>query len=332
MSYCILRTKKLKSICAVARSARHTFRQDETPNADPKRTPQNRLIGAKTSSSLLGSLRELLPAKRRKDAVLTIEYLITASPEFFKSDDGNTITRSSYFNNALEFLRLKHGKNNIISAALHLDETTPHLVVYAVPINAAGRLCAKDFLGGRAKLSQLQTEFFERVGANFGLKRGIQGSRARHQDIKKFYSNIQVQPELHQLSTIDKVACILGFKTAAAQARRQQELELLAHAKAFNRDVIIHIKDDQSRLADKVKLEQRRSIELAENLVQTKDAAHKLETELDITRSKLEAAKQVAIEHYRRNQILQSLENSSSQPPSPETNHASKNSKPRMAR
>ena len=307
MSYCILRTKKLKTISAVARSGRHTFREDATPNADQMRTPSNRLVGSKSSPSLLGALRALLPEKRRKDAVLAIEYLVTASPEFFRGEDNTTVTHSNYFNAALEFLRLKHGKKNIISAALHLDETTPHLVVYAVPLNVAGKLCAKDFLGGRAKLTQLQTDFHERVGAKFGLKRGVQGSRARHQDVKKFYAGIQEQPELESLTTLDKIAGVLGIKTAAAKAREHQEFDLLAHAQAHSRKSMLTVKSEQSRLAEKVKSEQRRSVVLAHRLDQVRDTALQLEIALAAATTLVEVGKQLAADQYQRNQILQTM-------------------------
>ena len=33
----------------------------------------------------MGKLRELLPEKRRKDAVLAVEYVMTASPEWWKT-------------------------------------------------------------------------------------------------------------------------------------------------------------------------------------------------------------------------------------------------------
>jgi hypothetical protein len=37
MNFAIIRTQKLKSISAVVRSARHTFREIPTPNADKER-------------------------------------------------------------------------------------------------------------------------------------------------------------------------------------------------------------------------------------------------------------------------------------------------------
>ena len=332
MSFCILRTKKLKTISAVARSARHTFREDATPNADPIRTPTNRLVGQKSSSSLIGALRALLPEKRRKDAVLAIEYLVTASPEFFHGEGNTTLTRSSFFNAALEFLRLKHGQKNIISAAVHLDETTPHLVVYAVPLNATGKLCAKDFLGGRAKLSQLQTDFHGNVGSRFGLKRGVQGSRAKHQDVKKFYAAIQVQPELKSLSPLDKVAEAFGIKTAAVHAREQQESALLAHSQVYSRKSMMTVKKDQIRLAEVANFEKRRAAAISDQMVQESKSMDQVQTELEATKIEVKRALQMASDYYNRNQHLR-LTNTVNENSTQTKNHyVPKNGKPPLAR
>ncbi|MEB0182981.1 plasmid recombination protein, partial [Pseudomonas sp. CCC3.2] len=57
-----------------------------------------------------------------------------------------------YFDRAIAWLKARHGGANIVCAAIHLDETTPHLVAYIVPLTKDGRLSARDFLGGAAKL------------------------------------------------------------------------------------------------------------------------------------------------------------------------------------
>ena len=51
MGYAILRTEKLKSMQSVRRSLKHSFREQETPNADPTRTPENTHIGANTAEN-----------------------------------------------------------------------------------------------------------------------------------------------------------------------------------------------------------------------------------------------------------------------------------------
>ena len=84
----------------------------------------------------------------------------------------------------------KHGAENVISTTIHRDETTPHMAVYVVPIDSKGNLNAREFLGGRAKLSKMQTDFHDQV-KDLGLERGLEGSKAEHTTIKDFYAEIQ---------------------------------------------------------------------------------------------------------------------------------------------
>ena len=63
------------------------------------------------------------------------------------------------------------------------------MIAYVVPIRE-GRLNAKHWLGGKAKLSAIQSDFAETVGARFGLARGIEGGKARHQTVRQFYATI----------------------------------------------------------------------------------------------------------------------------------------------
>ncbi|EQC3668053.1 MobV family relaxase, partial [Campylobacter jejuni] len=49
-----------------------------------------------------------------------------------------------FFKTAYDFYCEKYGKENVISAMVHKDETTPHLHLLIVPLTKDGRLCAKE--------------------------------------------------------------------------------------------------------------------------------------------------------------------------------------------
>lgn len=91
--------------------------------------------------------------KIRSDAVVAIEYLLTASPEFFET--GPKYERDkrlkSWCDSQLEFLKKKHGADNIMCAYLHLDEKTPHIEAYILPLDPTGKLNCKHYLGGSKK-------------------------------------------------------------------------------------------------------------------------------------------------------------------------------------
>jgi hypothetical protein len=143
--------------------------------------------------AVMKALKERLPEKRRKDAVIAVEYFIGASPEWFQ---GRTRSdQDKYFDDARKWLQERHGADNVLDFSIHRDETSPHAVAYVVPL-VDGKLNAKRFLGGRMVLSQMQTEFAEKVGKNHRLERGIEGSKARHVAIKEYYEGVgKAKPE-----------------------------------------------------------------------------------------------------------------------------------------
>lgn len=185
MSFAILRTAKLKSFGEIGGSLSHNYRDRPTPNANPQQTPQNE-HSLKNAESVMTAIKEKLPEKRRKDAVLCVEYLITASPDWI---GWNKLDEQKYFDDAKKWLENKHGKDNVIATTIHRDESTPHMIAYVVPL-VKGKLNAKHFLGGREKLSKMQTDFADNVGKSVGLVRGLEGAKAEHQTIKQYYANV----------------------------------------------------------------------------------------------------------------------------------------------
>lgn len=180
-----MRVQKVKTMSSLAARGRHNFREQDTPNADIDRCNLNQFDGAKSTDELLKAVSDLLPDKRRKDAVIGLEYLITASPEHFGDWMNDKNFGEDYFKDAIAWLEAKHGKANVVCKTVHLDESTPHLAAFVVPITADGRLSAKDFVGGSATLTKMQTAFASEVGAKHGLARGTERSKAVHQDAAK---------------------------------------------------------------------------------------------------------------------------------------------------
>jgi hypothetical protein len=206
MSYAIMRCKKLATMGSVASSLQHCYRERDTPNADASRTPDNEHRAAQSTSEAMGKLRELLPAKRRKDAVLAVEYVLTASPDWWKK--ASQPQQAAFFDQAHQWLADKYGADRVIVATIHRDEISPHLSAFVVPLTQDGRLSAKEFIGSKAKMTRDQTMFAAAV-AGLGLERGIEGSKARHTRIQAFYEalerpmrHVTISPESTQARTL----------------------------------------------------------------------------------------------------------------------------------
>lgn len=179
----VVRHIKHKTLGTIGASSAHTMRRRPTPNADAAKPAPEVWVG---STSPLNDVRALLPAKRRKNAVLALEYVLTASPEFFAT--ASELDWRSYLADQLQMLQDYYRTENVVSAVLHLDEKTPHLCVMIVPL-VNGKLNARALIGTREACTILQDMAGE-VGQQHGLERGQRGSKARHQDVKKFYADI----------------------------------------------------------------------------------------------------------------------------------------------
>lgn len=183
----------------------HELRQRETLNADPEREQLNRqVIGTVAADDVkerLGSTGVAI----RKDSVLAIDVFATASPEFFRKNHPDDPACREFQRSLVDFLHKEFGKDNVVSLRAHHDETSPHWHATIVPIRektikvgrqvkterTENRLCAKDWLGGdRHTLSKLQTRFADSM-KHLGLERGIQGSQAKHVEVKQFYTLAQ---------------------------------------------------------------------------------------------------------------------------------------------
>ena len=162
MAYAIMRTAKLKSIGAISSCEKHNERQRETLNADKQLLNLNKIIIGNSNISYVESFKEITKnIKIRKNAVYGIECFMSASPD-------------------AEFWR------NSKLLKQWADETTPHIHAFIIPIHE-GKLNCKKYLGGRNKLRALQTTYHN-VVKKYGLERGIEGSKAKHQDVKRYYT------------------------------------------------------------------------------------------------------------------------------------------------
>ena len=205
--YAIIRTTKHKSTGSLKSRERHTFRTRPTPNADPAKFDQNRLLwgGQNYATKCAEKLEAYKQTNHvRTDAVFAIEYLMTASPEFFESDLylDRQKTLDAWCEAQVDFLKKMHGEENILCMYLHLDEKTPHIEAFVLPIDKAGKLNCKSFLGGAKKMSELQSKYAKH-NEQFGLKRGALGSNAEHQRVKQFYNAINQKSEINNIALED---------------------------------------------------------------------------------------------------------------------------------
>ena len=160
--HAILRFEKHKGNPARPLEAHHERQKEQyasNPDIDTSRSKYNFYIVKPEGRyyHFIQSRIEQAGCRTRRDSTRFVDTLITASPEFFKKKSPKEI--QEFFQRAADFLIGRVGKENIVSAVVHMDEKTPHLHLTFVPLTEDNRLCAKEIIGNRANLTKWQDDF-----------------------------------------------------------------------------------------------------------------------------------------------------------------------------
>jgi hypothetical protein len=180
--------------------------EQQTPAHDPE-TGNRRLLG--DNGRLYDKVQKVIEehgGKPRKDSVECVEWVFYASPEYFDNGHGGHDLKKveGFEQSTLKMMKQLEQRGMVfVKAMTHMDEQTPHVTAFSVPLDPHGKLNCKYHLGGRAKLSKLQTEFAE-CCKPVGLERGVEGSKATYQETKRWRT--QTRQEFGDPITMDEFA------------------------------------------------------------------------------------------------------------------------------
>ncbi|KAA6339347.1 Plasmid recombination enzyme [termite gut metagenome] len=292
MGYVVLHLKKASG--NDAGTSAHIERTIHPKNADESRTHLNReLIGfpqsVKNRTEAIQHRIENAGITRKigKNQVRAIGVMLSGSP-----DDMKRIEEAGSLNDwcadSVDWLEKTFGAENLVSAVLHRDETTPHIHATIVPIVTgerrkakeekstegkkkyrkknpdAARLCADDVMA-RDKLKGYQDSYARRMQA-YGLQRGIEGSEARHINTQQYYRELYVKNE-----------------------NLKEEIEELQEQKEATKEEVRYIYDRKDEARDK--------------FLAMDECVRRKDNELAIIETKLQKAKQ-AYEPYKAQEEL----------------------------
>ena len=171
-------------------------------NADPERTKYNANLAVTKycempiSKAIEERIKDGYTGKTiRKDAVKYIMHMLTGSHDDMKAIFSDKEKRTQWVQQNYNFICDRYGKDNIVRFTLHVDEKTPHIHCVTVPLMSDGRLSAKLMIGDRDELKKTQDMYADYM-SDFTLERGVRGSKARHTDVKEFYSRINEAKEI----------------------------------------------------------------------------------------------------------------------------------------
>ena len=300
MGYAVLHMEKTSGTDA-AMSA-HIERTIKPKNADESRTHLNRELikfpdGVENRTQAIQHRLDTAGLTRKigNNQVRAIRILLTGTHDDMEriTDEGRL---DEWCNDNLKYLADTFGKENIVSAVLHMDEQTPHIHATLVPIVKGERkrkkkeeqvkkryrkkptdtirLCADDIMT-RAKLKSYQDTYAQTM-SGYGLQRGIDGSEARHITTRQYYRDLVQQTE--QLQT-DIVQLQDRKETAQEELKRAKKEVQTEKLKGAATTAATNIAESVGSLfgSNKVKTLERENRDLHERVSELEEVARQRE-------------------------------------------------------
>ena len=302
MSYLVLHMDKFKKD-AIRGIQSHNRREREShsnPDIDYSRSVGNYDLHESASDSYAQAIQnridDLLMVKAvRKDAVHLCGLIVSSDTSFF-TRIGKDETRR-FFEEAAAYLTDFVGRENVVSAMVHMDEKTPHMHFLHVPVTPDGRLCAKDIYTKTA-LRTLQDELPKHLQkCGFRIERGVEqqnGSAKKHLDTREFKQQQEMMAAMRQdAARLEAILFDLQKQIELAEAQQVTlEEENESRKKA--------ISEAESRLKNGPKLP-------AANFFNFKEVLARAQEKLDVYQKALSDKEEVARERDIRERQAQTL-------------------------
>ena len=230
MSYMVCHFGKYKSgnVFGLQKHNQRENKNYSNIDIDKARTPLNYDLVNQGNINYLKRVKSIIEANRtseraiRKDATIYCECIISSDSDFFENLTEDK--QKEFFKNSLDYLRSKIGEEFIISANVHLDESTPHMHVGFVPI-IENSLSAKKLID-RKFLREVQDQlpaYLKNLG--FDIQRGIKGSKRKHKDTKELKKELdrELENKYKDINAIESYKNELEGKIEQLEAHLNQK-------------------------------------------------------------------------------------------------------------
>ena len=257
-------------------------------------------------------------SKIRKGQNTAIEIILSGSNEVMNSLTPDELDR--WAKESMDWAA--DGKDNIVAAFLHCDESTPHIHLILVPLvtgesrkseqrarkrEEAGIVCRKikvrkrefrlcaDEVYLRPRLYKYHSSYAEKVGKHFGLERGVQavaGSQNTH--ISSIEYNRQLQREAEEKQAMIHQLTADYEKTKLANEKIIQDQENLIDENKLKQKSVVEeqLKKLEVQLSDK----RTEKDNLEQNIAENKETLASLKKTVQESKEELQEVQSV-IEH-----------------------------------
>lgn len=219
MSYAIIRNEKYTKdeMIQLAPHNERFKKKYSNKNIDLSKTSQNYHLKLPKENTYLKEYNRLIKENNlsqgqlHKNSIYVCEVILTSDNTFFYGIGKKETKR--YFKECFKFMTEYNGigKENILTAVVHLDEETPHMHLVYMPVvnakdkkgNTIRKISASEFWKGKDSYKKLQNQFYKYITeTGFDLERGKENTDREHiatDDMKKltnFYNIKQLKENL----------------------------------------------------------------------------------------------------------------------------------------
>lgn len=322
MAYAIIRHQKIRGYRHLVSAGLHNTRGAETPNADKDATPPIVLVGSdKPHKDVMAKLRThglTGPGghKLKKDAVLAVEVMCAASPEWWQErgwvpgrpvHEQNPAVREAlhqWVSATRDHLTKRFGIQ-LASMVVHLDEKTPHVQALAVPLYFGAdkrekepkerwRIRADEILGGRQKMKEHVTAYASAM-KHLGLSRGEDRDAVLPEKDRRTYKDWHADNE-RTLAEQKSLKAEIARKAAEEAAAMTQKAAYDAAG------ITLQAKDKAARMEREIQAQQSQSDEMLAKTAEEAAAVKRkaLEEGAEIARQAQARAAEIAGQAHAR--------------------------------
>lgn len=133
----------------------------------------------------------------QKNSVVMYSNVITLSEE--DADRMGEVRTQAYFRACKDYFSQRFGKDNVVSAKVHMDETAPHMHLHFIPVNEQDRLSARTAMNRQA-VNEIHDELTEHLcQQGFDVERGsTKENKTYVKDIHEYKKKEKTLSELDQ--------------------------------------------------------------------------------------------------------------------------------------
>ena len=281
MSYAIIRNANYKKENLAGLYKHNERKNTNYSNKEIDKTKFNKNYSLKQcNTTYLKAIKNLqeqnnLQGRIIKTTNVACEFVITSDREFFENIGEEETLR--YFKTAYNFVaNYKNlGEQYILSAKVHMDESTPHMHLVFVPVvhkkdktgKEIDKIACSEYWKGKDSYRRLQDAFYKYIIDNgFDLERGKQRG-AKHLDMETLkqitnYDNIKYElthEKVKQLETKD-TSLILKQNQELVEYTNRLKLNLSKSFAAINQ--VEELKNENTNLRHEIRKQKEENTKL----------------------------------------------------------------------